>query len=129
MDMSSNTSLTFWGKFHIFYGPRGLLFSNLGRIIDTDDGCFISGHQKFSCDLFLWHKAAFGKTDIIREKKKCNREEDDGGNGGDDGINVGGNGNREEDDSNNGWDCGEGGNVGAGDGDDEQDSIGLEPVA
>jgi hypothetical protein len=108
-----NTNLACWEKLHTFYGPRGL-FTNAGRIINTYAGCFRFGHQNLSCGLFLRRKAAFGKTDISRGKKKLNKEEDDGDNGGD-------NGNREEDDGNNGG--------GDGDEDAEQDHIGLDPVA
>jgi hypothetical protein len=103
-----NTNLTCWEKFHTCYGPI-CLFTNPSRITDTYAGCFIFGHQKLYCDLFLQRKAAFGKRDIIRDEKKRNRGEDDGDNGGDDGINIwDNNGNiKEEYDNNSGDDSGE----------------------
>jgi hypothetical protein len=64
----------------MFYGPRGL-FTNPGRIIDSEAGCFRFGHQKFQCDFFLLGKAVFWVKDIIQGKKKCNIEEDDGADG------------------------------------------------
>jgi hypothetical protein len=70
----------------------------------------------------LQRKAAFGKTDTIKGKKKRIREEEAGKNGGVDGDNGGNDSNREEVDGNNG----------DGDGrtkDNEQDSIVIDHVA
>jgi hypothetical protein len=74
---------------------------------------------------FCGARLHLAKQDIIRWKKKRNREEDDGDNGGDNGINVGDNSNIEEDNGNNG--------EGDGDSDEDEDAeqyyIGLDPVA
>jgi hypothetical protein len=88
----------------MFYGPR-CLFTNPGRIIDSDTGCFGFGHLKllcylFLCYLFLWLKAAFGIKYSIQGKNKRNREEDDGDTGGDDSDTGGDDGDKGGDDNN-----------------------------